>query len=105
MKDTIQVSIERREGPEKTPYTQEYKVPLERGMSMLNVLDYISNNCDSTLAYEASCRRGLCSVCIIHVNGKVTKSCLELAQDDLVIKNASKYPLHDLTFTNQRKKK
>ena len=101
----ITVSIERRKGPDEKPYMQTYKIPLEKGMSVLNVLDYISHHCDPTLSYEASCRRGLCSVCLVNIDGKVLKACMELAHGDLEIRAGAKNPLKDLAFSNQKKRK
>jgi succinate dehydrogenase/fumarate reductase-like Fe-S protein len=101
----INVAIHRRKGPKEDAYIENYTVPLETGMSVLNVLDYVSENCDPSLAYEASCRRGLCSVCLVKVDGKVFKSCMELATGDLEIETGSKNPIKDLAFSNQRIKK
>ena len=49
-----------------------YKVPLEAGMSAMNVLDYIYQNLDSTIAYydHAACSLGICARCTGKVNGK-----------------------------------
>jgi succinate dehydrogenase/fumarate reductase-like Fe-S protein len=101
----INVSVERRKGAHEQPYMDAFKVPLEKGMSVLNVLDYISQQCDSTLSYEASCRRGLCSVCMINVEGRVFKSCMELAHGDMEIRCGSKNPIKDLAFSSQKIKK
>lgn len=99
----INVSVQRRKGPHDEPYMEDYKVPVETGMSILNVMDYIGQNCDHSFAYEASCRRGLCSVCVVKVNGKVIKSCLELAQEDLVIEG-TKNLIKDLAFSTKKPK-
>jgi succinate dehydrogenase/fumarate reductase-like Fe-S protein len=102
----INVSIERRKSPHEEPYMEKYKVPVQKGMSVLNVIDYISENCDTTLSYEASCRRGICSVCMVKINGKVYKSCMELApEEDIEITNGSKNPVKDLTFSLRKMNK
>lgn len=98
----ITVAIERRTGPHEKAYWQQYHVALEVGMSVLNVLDVISRSQDPTLAYEASCRRGLCSVCLLNINGKVVKSCMQLADVDLTIQTGSKNPVKDLACSNRR---
>ena len=43
------------------PLYQEYRVPFEEGMSAMDVLDYIYQNLDSTLAYydHAGCSLGI----------------------------------------------
>lgn len=101
----IRVSVERRRGPDKEPYMEEFTVPFERGMSILNVLDYIRRECDTSFSYEASCRRGLCSVCLVKVNGKVIKSCLELAEGDMEIYPGSKNIIKDFVASKRKVKK
>jgi succinate dehydrogenase/fumarate reductase-like Fe-S protein len=65
---------------------ETYAVPIvERGTSVLNVLQYISEHCDGGLAYYASCRRGECAGCSLRVNGKVRLACLEIVDGDLVL--------------------
>lgn len=101
----IKVSIQRQKGPYEETYVDEYKIPIQTGMSILNTLDFITENCDSTLSYEASCRRGICSVCMVNVNGKVVKSCMELSTEDMELKNGSKYPIKDLAFSSKKLQK
>jgi succinate dehydrogenase/fumarate reductase iron-sulfur protein len=66
---------------------QVYKVPIEEGMSVLDVLDYIYENIDSTISYfsHAACRNGVCGNCSLIVNGKSTLACQAQVKDDLVI--------------------
>lgn len=49
-----------------------YEVPAEVGMSAMDVLDYIYQNLDSTIAYydHAACSLGICGRCTGKVNGK-----------------------------------
>ncbi|MCM3715909.1 2Fe-2S iron-sulfur cluster-binding protein [Alkalihalobacillus oceani] len=100
----ITVSVQRQPAPEAETYNETFQVELKTGMSILNVLDEISTTCDSSLAYEASCRRGICSVCMVNVNGKIVKSCMELASGDLELKNGSKFPIKDLAFGSKKRK-
>ena len=57
---------------------QEYEVPLRDKMSVLNVLQYVSENYDGGLSYYASCRRGLCAGCAVKVNGKAKLACVRI---------------------------
>lgn len=56
---------------------QEYEVPFEEGMSAMDVLDYIYQNLDSTLAYydHAGCALGICARCTGRINGKAGLFC------------------------------
>jgi len=65
-------------------------VPVVQGMSVLNVLQFISENYDGGLAYYISCRRGNCAGCTIRVNGKSKLACSEMVTDDLILEPVSK---------------
>jgi succinate dehydrogenase/fumarate reductase-like Fe-S protein len=54
-------------------------------MSVTNVLDYIYENLDSSLAYYTSCHRGVCGRCLMIVNGKTRLACIELVTDNLTL--------------------
>jgi len=62
---------------EKEPHYETYEVPLTEGMSVLDILDYIYENIDSSLAYydHAACRHGICGGCAVVVNGKTCLAC------------------------------
>jgi succinate dehydrogenase / fumarate reductase iron-sulfur subunit len=80
---TITVRIRRGAGGEDQ--MAEYQVPVEAGESVLGVLQHIYDHLDSTLAFTCSCRIGLCSACLVRVNGKVVKACTTLADGDMLI--------------------
>ena len=54
-----------------------YKVPWKAKMSVMNALDYIYQNMDSTLAYydHAGCALGICARCTGKINGKAGLFC------------------------------
>ena len=64
---------------------QEYVVPLGFGMSVMNVLDYIYENLDASIAYYSNCHRGICGRCAMLVNGERRLACAELVTGDLVL--------------------
>lgn len=63
----------------------EFEVPVckDKTMTVMDVLDYISLNLDSTLNYykHSVCNRGICGRCSLSVNGKVRLACLEIANN------------------------
>lgn len=59
-----------------------HEVPVTGGTSVLSVLDHVQRHLRPDLAYLASCRRGFCDVCLVKVNGRVVRSCLELVGGD-----------------------
>jgi len=56
-------------------YHQEFTVPVQRGMTVLDALIWIKNNLDGTLTYRASCRMGICGSCGMFINGKPRLAC------------------------------
>ena len=80
---------------------QVYEVPLEPQMSITNILDYIYENLDSTLAYFKCCCRGLCGRCTVNVNGKPALACLYRVKGDITLEPISKEQLvRDLVVQN-----
>lgn len=83
-KDAIKVQVLRRLD-DGTFKFRAYDVPFVEGMSVLNVLNHIFENIDSTLSYFVSCRIGLCGRCDVVVNGKVVQACNTIADDGMTV--------------------
>jgi succinate dehydrogenase/fumarate reductase-like Fe-S protein len=73
------------------PRYREYTVPLTPGMSAMNVLDYIYQNLDPTIAYfdHAGCALGICARCTGKVNGKAGLLCQTEVTGDVTIEPMS----------------
>jgi succinate dehydrogenase/fumarate reductase-like Fe-S protein len=76
---------------DRDPQYQEYEVPLEDGMSAMDVLDYIYQNLDGTLAYydHAGCGLGICGRCTGRVNGKAGLFCQVPVAGDVTLEPVS----------------
>lgn len=71
-----------------------FSVPYERGSSVLDVIKYIYENIDHSLAFNDSCRIGKCTCCHVRVNGKTRLSCTTVVDgNDLVIEPLKGYPV------------
>lgn len=68
-------------------YYQVYEVPYHENMSLLEILTYISENIDPTLAYpkHAICYQGICGECTIKMNDKPVLPCLESPKSSIII--------------------
>ena len=90
---------------DKEPKMETFEdVPYE-GMRVTDVLNYIYQNVDSSLAFRYSCRAGLCGVCILRVNGKACMSCNKIAEKAMTIEPPGQYAvIKDLVVDFQRKK-
>jgi fumarate reductase iron-sulfur subunit len=87
-KRTIKVRIARfNPATDSSPHYQTYDVPLEPRMTVMNVLDYIYENLDSSLAYFShnSCYRRVCARCNVAVNSKAGLSCHTEVSDDITL--------------------
>ncbi len=102
-RQVIQVKVFRFDpsSDERSRY-DTYEVPFEEGMSTMDVLDYIYQNLDSTLAYydHAGCSLGICGKCLGRINGKPGLFCQKIVEGDLVLDpvNLSKV-IRDLVCT------
>lgn len=79
------ITVQIRRGTPENNRLEAYQVPFESGRSVLGVLEYIYNNIDSTLRYSDSCRIGLCTSCLMRVNGKVVRACTTVVEGDLTV--------------------
>ena len=66
------------------------------GMSVTNILNYIYENVDSSIAFNVNCHRGVCRQCTLIVNGKKCLSCTELVTGDITIEPLKKEIVRDL---------
>jgi fumarate reductase iron-sulfur subunit len=74
------------------PAYREYTVPLTPGMSAMNVLDYIYQNLDPTIAYfdHAGCALGICARCTAKINGKAGLLCQTQVSGDVTLEPINK---------------
>jgi succinate dehydrogenase/fumarate reductase-like Fe-S protein len=85
MNNSSVYTVKVRRGTPENAWYQEYTVPAQIGQSIFGALQYIYEHLDSTLAFGGSCRIGLCSSCIVRVNGKVVRACTTLIKGDILV--------------------
>ena len=93
----VEFEIHRFDPETKRRYVSTYKVPIRKGMTILDALMYIRDNLDGTLAFRSSCRMGICGSCGVLVNGKPMLACytqvLHLNADKLVVEPLQNFPV------------
>lgn len=63
-------------GRDKEPYYQDYNISVERKVTIHELLNIIHRDYDGTLAFRTyKCYKGMCTTCIVKMNGKVVKGC------------------------------
>lgn len=70
---------------DRKPRYEVYRVPFIEGSTVSNLLQYINEEYDGGLAHYLSCRRGICTECMVRVNGRAVLACTELVHGDVTI--------------------
>lgn len=69
--------------------TDEYIVPVDQDdiVSVMNALEYIYENADSTLAFfhHAACKQAACGRCLVKVDGRVALACKTVIHNDEIM--------------------
>ncbi|EPS61262.1 hypothetical protein M569_13536 [Genlisea aurea] len=72
------------EDPTRKPFLQSYFVNLaDCGPMVLDALQKIKSEEDSTLSYRRSCREGICGSCSMNIDGTNTVACLKPIDTDV----------------------
>ncbi len=64
------------------PRYDVYEVPYVEGARVLDLLNYVKEHLDSTLAYRWECRAGQCGSCGMMINGKAGLACQTLVSPE-----------------------
>jgi succinate dehydrogenase/fumarate reductase iron-sulfur protein len=92
-KATVKVFRFNPEADEKPRY-ERYKVPLEKGMSVLQALRYIYENLDATLAYkDYFCTTNQCGMCAMKVNGRPVFACNTKLEKETIVEPLPNFPI------------
>jgi succinate dehydrogenase/fumarate reductase-like Fe-S protein len=85
----------RRGTAKEEGHYDDFEVPFEEGMSVLDALRWIRVNADSTLAIRYSCiNANACKTCMALVNGEVEYTCIaKLAPGVITVEPLPKRPL------------
>jgi succinate dehydrogenase/fumarate reductase iron-sulfur protein len=102
----VEFKIQRYDPDSKRRYVSTFKVPIRKGTTVLEGLQYIKDNLDATVTFRHSCRMGICGSCGININGKPMLACytqvLDLELDSLALEPLSNMPvLRDLVVDIQ----
>lgn len=90
---------------EKEPHYDTFCVDIRREerKTVMDLLEYIGGNLDSTLSFysHSKCGQGICGRCAVKVNGKVKLACnTVLTGEDIVLEPAGSQVVKDLVIRN-----
>jgi succinate dehydrogenase / fumarate reductase iron-sulfur subunit len=60
---------------DRVPHPEEFRLDVGRGLTMLDALIRIKNECDGTLSLRYSCRSAICGSCAMEINGTEKLAC------------------------------
>ncbi|MBI2304087.1 MAG: 2Fe-2S iron-sulfur cluster binding domain-containing protein [Chloroflexi bacterium] len=84
MTDEIQVKVFRYDpSRDDAPRYDEFSVPRREGMVVGDVVEYIYENLDGSLAFRYECRTRQCGSCVIEINGRPAMMCMAPVGDAL----------------------
>ncbi|KAF0136753.1 MAG: fumarate reductase iron-sulfur subunit [Rhodospirillaceae bacterium] len=79
---TITIEVMRyRPETDSEPVFQSYQVPCPKEWVVLDALNYIKDNIDSSLSYRWSCHMAVCGSCGMMVNGEPMLACKAFLRD------------------------
>ena len=83
--ETVTLIIERQDGPDSKPYTQEFAVPYRPGLNIVAALMEIQKNPVTTdgervapVVWECNCLEKVCGACMMVINGRARQACASL---------------------------
>jgi succinate dehydrogenase / fumarate reductase iron-sulfur subunit len=84
-------------GTDGKPRLQQYSVPVTKGMTVLDGLNWVKEHEDPTLSWRSSCRMGVCGSCGMFINGLPRLACnnqiIHLHSDVITIKPLPNYDM------------
>src|SRR3954453_11110288 len=82
MADSIGLRVSRyRPDTDSEPHWSEYDVPLRKEWTVLDGLNHVKDQGDTTLAFRWSCRMGICASCGRNVDGDPLPRCRTFLSD------------------------
>ena len=90
--DVLRVRLRRHERG-VTGELQEFMVPYQKHMRVLDALDWIAENALPDLAYRWHCGSKMCGTCAVRVNGREVLACWDAAEADMLIEPLRNAPV------------
>ena len=115
--ESFEVRVLRQDAPEQSSYWQRFRVPYEKDMNVISVLQRIAAMATTIddqhvapVAWDCNCLEEVCGACTMVINGKVRQACsalvdrlLEDNPEEIELRPASKFPVvRDLMVDRSR---
>jgi succinate dehydrogenase/fumarate reductase iron-sulfur protein len=83
----------RRGGPDGAAELQDFAVPYQKWMRVLDALNWIAENRASDLAYRWFCGSKMCGTCAVRMNGREVLACWEAVEPAMTIEPLRNLPV------------
>ena len=101
--ELLTVKVRRSEAPEGGAVCQEFQVPYQKWMRVLDALNWIAENAAPDLAFRWFCGSKMCGTCAVRMNGREVLACWEAVEPNMVIEPLRNLPvIRDLVVDRTR---
>jgi fumarate reductase (CoM/CoB) subunit B len=91
--DPITVRVARSDGVANQARFQQFSVPYQKWMRVLDALNWIAEHEATDLAYRWFCGSKMCGSCAVRMNGREVLACWEAVEPDMTIEPLRNLPL------------
>ena len=104
--ETVVVRIRRSDGTDSTGRLQEFAVPYQKWMRVLDALNWVAEHAATDLAYRWFCGSKMCGTCAVRMNGREVLACWEAVEPEMTIEPLRNLPVvRDLVVDRSRYEK
>ena len=91
--DPIAVTVARSDGAGSPARSQQFSVPYQKWMRVLDALNWIAEHEATDLAYRWFCGSKMCGSCAVRMNGREVLACWEAVEPEMTIEPLRNVPL------------
>src|SRR3954469_11662606 len=73
--DPLKLKVRRSEAGQESADYQQFEVPYQKSMRVLDALNWIAENAATDLAYRWFCGSKMCGTCAVRMNGREVLAC------------------------------
>jgi len=101
--ESLTVKVRRSQVPAGGDVYQEFQVPYQKWMRVLDALNWIAENAAADLAFRWFCGSKMCGTCAVRMNGREVLACWEAVEPKMVIEPLRNLPvIRDLVVDRTR---
>ncbi len=101
--DLLSIKVRRSEAQTDDQTYQEFQVPYQKWMRVLDALNWIADDAAPDLAFRWFCGSKMCGTCAVRMNGREVLACWESVEPSMVIEPLRNVPvIRDLVVDRTR---